>query len=334
MIAYIFGGEREFAQRSASLWLSESPTFVAFMEKYRDKIRAKVRRCGTDDALRDLLWELEIAHLLLKNADFEIEYEPYGTGGLRSPDYRVSVVGGGSFNLEATRIRGGSSETRFQVWEKEIKEAVRAVPSQVGVALNIGNLLPDWELLDRLESRRDFIKASIVDRIAQADAQLLPGQSQRYSIPGFDSSVELDIIKPERKYKPNRTSYYLGEFPIWFTQREFRKFSDIVCGKLGQLRESTANVLVVGSRSITHEPADCEDAISELTRLAMARDDAFFQKKEFQGTSDFRLQYAKLSVIVFRNSFIDDGDRNFVWSSPQAANPVDERVTRYFAAMD
>ncbi len=182
LIAYVLDGKADFAQRSASLWMTENPAFLTLIENYRDKTRAKVRRCGTEHALRDLLWELEIAHLLLKNRDFEIEYEPYGTGGSRSPDYRVSVVSGGSFNLEATRIREGSSETRFQIWEKEIKDAIRAVPSQVGVTLTVGNLVSDSELLDRLDSHRDVIKALIIERVAQADDQLLLGKSRRYSI--------------------------------------------------------------------------------------------------------------------------------------------------------
>ena len=132
LIAFIFDSGANSLQRALSAWLAESRALGDFVSAYRRKIRAKVRRCRTPQDLNDLLWELEVAHLLLKNPDFRLEYEAYGTHGTRSPDYHVITTAGTSFDVEATRIREGPSETRFGMWEDEIKRTIRAVPHKSG----------------------------------------------------------------------------------------------------------------------------------------------------------------------------------------------------------
>lgn len=334
LVAFICDGRESSIQRACLSWMGQSPAFRTFVAKYRDKIRAKVRRCRAEDDLSDLLWELEIGHLLLKNPDFQVEYEPYGTGRSRSPDYRLVTGTGDSFILEAARIREGRSEARFGIWENEIKEAIRAVASQVGVTLNIGSLLPEPGLLDNLESRRDAITAAIRERIVLADSELQARESRGYTIPGAEGLVELEISKPAGKACQNHTSYYAGSFPVWYTQREFRKFGDIVCGKLGQLRVGTPGVLAIGSRSMTHEEVDCEDTLRELSRLARKRDDTFFLEKGFAGTADFLSQHKALSGIIYRPSWLGDGPRNFVWANPDAGDPVNREILAYLEDMD
>jgi hypothetical protein len=77
--AFICDAQASAIQRDCLRWMGQSPAFRTFVAKYRDKIRAKVRGCPDEDDLQDLLWELEIGHLLLKNPDFQLEYEPFKT---------------------------------------------------------------------------------------------------------------------------------------------------------------------------------------------------------------------------------------------------------------
>lgn len=330
LIAYICDSQNSVGN-SLLLWVSAIPAFKAFAERYPDKIRAKVRGCRTEDDLRDLAWELEVAHLLLKNPEFQIEYEPYGTGQSRSPDYRVSTTMGYSFNVEAARIREALPETRFEIWEKEVKEAIRAVPSKVGVYLDFLNpaMTPSKELLDQLEAQRDQITTTISGLIVDANAHFQPGEMRRFPIPGFNGLIDVEISKPERKANQEHTSYYGGVFPIWFTQLEFRKFGDIVCAKVGQCCADMPNVLAVGSRSVTHDEIDCEDAIKKL----QDNDDAFFSEKGFEGAADFHRQFVNLSAIVFRSSWTGNVNRNFVWLNPDAANRLDEKVVGFLHIM-
>src|SRR5262245_27738948 len=147
--------------RALSIWGHTNRSFEVFVRTYRTKMRTKVRRCKNDErAQDDLLWEFDIAHLLLKNSDFRIEYEPYTTGA-RSPDFRVHLDPANSFNLEATQIRRSAAEERFRICEREIKNAIQAVPSGVGVTLDIGGPIPDPKLLDVLESRLTTVIAAV-----------------------------------------------------------------------------------------------------------------------------------------------------------------------------
>lgn len=334
LIAFIFDSGSNPLRRALSAWLAESQAFTGFVSAYRSKIRAKVRGCRTPDDLNDLLWELEVARLLLKNQDFRLEYEAYGFEGTRSPDYRVITAAGTSFDVEAARIREAQAESRFATWEAEVRTAIRAVPSEVGVALDIGGLRPQASLLDEIEARLPYIKTGLLELIAQADRDLGAGESRRYPIPGAEGLVVAEITKPERKAHHGRTSYYGGTFPVWYTQQELRKFGDIVCAKLSQLRPGTAGLLAIGSRHMTHEEVDCEDAIAELFRRARRQDHAFFQRKGFADSADFLSQSTRLSAILFRSSWVGDGPRNFVWINGEAALAVEATVVDYLTIMD
>jgi hypothetical protein len=333
---YICGVTTASVGSALAIWMVENASFHEFVERYRDKIRAKLRRSKSDSDLQDLLWELEIGYLISKNPHFLVEYEPYGTANSRSPDYRITDLGRVAFNVEARRIREGASQSRFEVWEEEIKDAIHSVPSQLGVTLSIRVMDPSPDLLNQLELHRYQMIAEIKKRIAQENVLLAPGQSCCHQMPGFEKTIGIKITKPRSKANPNQTAYYGSTFPIWHTQKEFAKFGDIVCEKLGQLRSGMPNVLAIGSRSITHDYTDCEDAIGELTRLAKEQDDAFFRKKGFGGEADFSTQVRNLSAIVFRSSWRGDTDRerNFVWRNPVAAYPLDEDSEVYLNQMD
>src|ERR1035437_8563856 len=90
LIEYISNTTSASVRDMLAAWMACNPRFHHFVETNKDKIRKKMRECRSEGDRGDLLWELEIGHLLLKSPDLNIEYEPYGVGKLRSPDYRVS----------------------------------------------------------------------------------------------------------------------------------------------------------------------------------------------------------------------------------------------------
>lgn len=279
------------------------------------------------------MWELHVANLLTKNPNFQIEYERYGVGGHRTPDYRVATSTRNFFNVEATWIRECPWETRLNKWHRGIRQAVQAVPSRVKIFLIILSMDKAQELLEKLETGCDRIKTKIVELIVNADAYLKEGESQQLQISGFNGLVQVDVSKPESITNQRRTAYSVS-FPIEFTQNEFRKFGDIVFAKVGQFFAGMANILLVGSRSVTHDERDCEEAIGELERMLRDNDNAFFQRKGFKVASDFNKQYRNISAIIFCSAWTGDKDRNFVWLNPQASNRLDARVVDFFHSMD
>jgi hypothetical protein len=85
-------------------WLESSPRFRAFSERYRDKIRRKLRSARDAETLRDVRAELAVAERLLADRRFELAYEPYGSGRL-GPDFGVTFRTTATLNLEVTRPR-------------------------------------------------------------------------------------------------------------------------------------------------------------------------------------------------------------------------------------
>ncbi|MBI2819965.1 MAG: hypothetical protein HYX73_08295 [Acidobacteria bacterium] len=323
-------------RQTLDAWIASNEAFRTFTEKYTKKIRAKMRAAKDAGDQGDVLWELEVAYLLLKNVGLTVEHEPGRTVKLRSPDFRVSPAGGDPFNVEVRRIRSATNETRLEAWERETKATIRWFRSELGVQLRFAFGKADPKLLDRLEAQSEQIKESIRQMLADADAKLNPGQSRIKQLDGFEGLLSLYISKPWWKPGPSRTSYYGCSRPILYTQREFTKFGDVVCEKLGQLDHNMANVLAIGSGSDTHEEHDCDGAIEELRTLAAASNNAFFEKKKkrFKGASDFLAQFRGLTGVVFRSVWLGHGDRNFVWRNPDALHSLDENIWDYFRQMD
>jgi len=109
LLHYIFTNTRlplavQFAQ-----WVNESPRFRAFAETYRDKIRKKVRGITQAEGYRDLQAELATAYFLVPERRFIVEYEKYGVGKQRGPDFSVTYKTHIRFDVEVTRVRGGQA---------------------------------------------------------------------------------------------------------------------------------------------------------------------------------------------------------------------------------
>lgn len=105
LLPYIFTNTRlplavQFAQ-----WVQASPRFRAFSETYRDKIRKKVRGITEAEGYRDLQAELSTAFFLVQERRFMVEYEKYGMGKQRGPDFSVTYKTHTRFDLEVTRLR-------------------------------------------------------------------------------------------------------------------------------------------------------------------------------------------------------------------------------------
>jgi hypothetical protein len=94
----------QFAQ-----WVQASPRFRAFAETYRDKIRKKVRTITEAEGYGDLQAELATAYFLVQERRFLVEYEKYGIGKQRGPDFSVTYKTHTRFDVEVTRLRGGQA---------------------------------------------------------------------------------------------------------------------------------------------------------------------------------------------------------------------------------
>ena len=111
LLRYIFTNTRLPLAVQFAHWVEASPRFRAFAETYRDKIRKKVRTIREAEGYRDLQAELATAYFLVLERRFVVEYEKYGVGKQRGPDFSITYKTHIRFDVEVTRLRGQAVES-------------------------------------------------------------------------------------------------------------------------------------------------------------------------------------------------------------------------------
>jgi hypothetical protein len=106
LIAFLFASGRNRITGPMSEWITTSPRYAAFVAKYKDKIRKKLRVTREPEPVADLLAELRIPYLILQEKRFAVAYEPYASGKARGPDLAVTYRSNLIFNVEITHARG------------------------------------------------------------------------------------------------------------------------------------------------------------------------------------------------------------------------------------
>jgi hypothetical protein len=106
LLTHIFDDRTPALSAQCGRWVASSTRFRAFADRYRDKIRKKVRGTRDVEGLKDLQFEIEVAYLLLSERRFAVEYEKGGVGKQRGPDFCVIFKTHTAFNVEVKRIRG------------------------------------------------------------------------------------------------------------------------------------------------------------------------------------------------------------------------------------
>lgn len=106
LIEYLFDSRSNLIAARLGEWIETSSRYQAFIDEHRDKVRKKVRVAADSDALLDLLFELRVPYLLLKDSRFEVRYEPYAAGKTKGPDFAVTFRTNFTFNAESTHVRG------------------------------------------------------------------------------------------------------------------------------------------------------------------------------------------------------------------------------------
>src|SRR5690349_11481832 len=109
LLPYIFSNTRLPLAAQFAQWVQASPRFRTFAETYRDKIRKKVRGIMEVEGYGDLQAELATAFFLVQERRFMVEYEKYGTGKQRGPDFSVTYKTHIRFDVEVTRLRRGTA---------------------------------------------------------------------------------------------------------------------------------------------------------------------------------------------------------------------------------
>jgi hypothetical protein len=337
MAEQLVGGPGWIAARLRA-WLSVRDAFRQFVEAHERTIRKKFTSAATEPDRWDVLAELEFAYRGLADPRFAFRYEKDARCGRRSPDHLVTVAGIGDFNLEVKRIRESRATDKLNRFLNTLLDSLAAVPSGAGVWVEItGDDDSALELVERLEQATPTVVARCVEIVRAVAPHLADDEKFTIPIDEFEEhELRITIDRLPAKPADAPTVYLGGSTRVPYTQRESFKFTDLICGCLGQLRNGMPNVLAVRVQSCTHDVWDLRGAISAMAERVRSTDDEFFRRKGFADTMAFQEQMLTLSAIVVVNDWeaVQPAERrNYVWRNAAAAVPLPAEVVTHFEMM-
>lgn len=110
LVALVCGGDGHPLAPLLRGWGQTSRPWLAFAEAHAAKIRKKARLASSEGELHDLIAELAVAALLVRDRRFSVVYEPHRASGGRGPDLGVTFRTHTPFHVEVTRLRPSGGE--------------------------------------------------------------------------------------------------------------------------------------------------------------------------------------------------------------------------------
>ena len=159
----------------------------------------------------------------------------------------------------------------------------------------------------------DPLVREVVEAVHRYEKDLEVGASARFHSTVFPC-LKVILIRDD-KSPPGSVSVPM--YPIFYTQKESWRYTDIIFRSLLQLREESRNVLIIVTHSDTHTPEQLKVAVEWICKRVREGDEAFFKGKEFEGIDDFRRRFSVLSAVVVMGCGMTD---NLVW--PNANGPA------------
>lgn len=334
LIAYLLEGREHNVEPVLRYWVEKSKRYFDFVYHYRDKIRSKFRNAITEDDLEDIRFELELPCLFLLDDKYIVEYEKFGNGRKRAPDFTVQLVGGFEFNVEVKRIREGRLGVRYEKVIEKIIKSIEIIPSSLAFTIDVLRFDSNEDFIASLENSTEQVVDQIRTLISTEELKMPYDSCTERPLLGFKDEIVVTLSRPSGKTDSSRTSYHGGLDPIFFTDKEFRKLGDIIFEKLGQCIPGMINVLFVSTNSTTHEPEDVPESIMSINKLIRKKDSHFFKNKGFDGVDEFMSASRNLSGIVFKTIWVSlKRNHNLVWCNRNSRQQIPQGLKDYMTYM-
>lgn len=303
LIDYILNNNHLSISPILKSWFKECNHFKNFVDRYKDKIRKRIRKVKNEEALSKVIAELFVAYCLLSDSRFTIEYEPFSSEEGTSPDFKVFFNGKEKieFIVEVTRISRAESDAQFDELCHEIIKQIKIGPGNLEFSLKLTPFYSQ-SLYKRLSKSKERIIQFIEDTIYTEAGQLPVKKEVQYSLPNFEKELYLVLFKHSFEPESNETAFNFFR-PIPYTQKELYKIGDILIEeKLKQLRPGMVNILVIISDSNTLEFKDLHQEMNLLYCLPYQDDEVLIGKilKNFSSVDEFYEKMKNLSGILLR----------------------------------
>jgi hypothetical protein len=104
------------------------------------------------------------------------------------------------------------------------------------------------------------------------------------------------------------------------------RFTDMLCGKLGQLQPGRINLLLIGVDAQAVSRLDLTPIMLRIRQRAEAGDPNVIGKHGFRDRAEFFSRYQRLSALLVRGIPLQAGEAVAVWANPQAKFPLPAKV--------
>ena len=109
------------------------------------------------------------------------------------------------------------------------------------------------------------------------------------------------------------------------------RFSDMLCGKLGQLLPQRSNLLLVGGEIPNLTQDNIHALMLRVQQRAESNDSTMIHRYGFRDRADFFRHYQRLSGLLVRGSHLQAGEPVVLWVNPQAKHPLPTKVRTVLA---
>jgi hypothetical protein len=237
LLVHIFETRSHALSAQFALWSASSTRFRTFADRYRDKIRKKVRGTRDQEGLLDLQFELEVAYLLLSERRFAVEYEKGGVGKQRGPDYSVTFRTNLPFNVEVKRIRALEIDRSAEPPEygRIASTACQKIGQLPAGMINLLALTSDGEPYQDAD-----VAAAMAGLRARAERKDDPFFARR----GFGSAV--DFLRQHQRlsavlFHPHLTPGNAPAISLWLNPLARRRLPDDLRNSLRRLGEAQSD---------------------------------------------------------------------------------------------
>jgi len=146
---------KKYLENRLTRWSDAAPRFQHFLQNNKTKIFGKIKSPKDFEDVADILAELEVAALLLRDNQYKLTYEPYGNSSDSNPDFLVSSNDKPAFILEVKRIREGNETVQYKNLLAEIVYKIRKIPSKLGIEFCADNCENPFDLLKKIKKEKD-----------------------------------------------------------------------------------------------------------------------------------------------------------------------------------
>jgi hypothetical protein len=237
--------------------IENSDRFRDFLLTFLDKIKKKVKDAKRPQELDDLVFELETGYSLGLD-ESRVEYEKYGKGNFRSPDYTVHFRGRWEFNVEVRHLQEALLGKACESVIEDVRAQTASFPPGFVISLYMPSDLSDYgdpglnpqeaeenrEFIRRYTSAKEAIIQDVRDKINEYEQE---GRTEPiyYPIKGFEK--EINLLVTRLTSNPDGQTILTHSRPRFYINTESLKFCEAICQKLGQMIAGMQNILVIRS---------------------------------------------------------------------------------------